>query len=99
MLARAECLVQPAPNEQLRALGSEPKCKNPTQNSMNPYRSRTWNGVPPESMKMQPRILHLVQDDNTEVVKVRDILIRRADEIELTQIPKSVPPAIGVICR
>jgi hypothetical protein len=26
-------------------------------------RSRAWNGVPPETMKMQPRILHYVQDD------------------------------------
>src|SRR5579872_6208418 len=25
--------------------------------------SQAWNGVPPETMKMQPRILHYVQDD------------------------------------
>jgi hypothetical protein len=28
--------------------------------------NRAWNVVPPETMKMQPRILHYVQDDRSE---------------------------------
>ena len=31
--------------------------------------SRTWNGVPPESMKMQPRILRCAQDDKPKAVE------------------------------
>ena len=66
--ARAQVLLSPVPNTGPRAPSLYAKEKFTPAWRLRNNRSRAWNGIPPEIMKMQPRILHYVQDDRVQGV-------------------------------